>query len=111
MTNGQLLPLLVMVSCADREEARRIGQALVEEKLAACVHLRPHEAIYRWNGQVEQASEYMLLAKTMPHCYAALQARISALHSYDVPAIAAVAVAVGSQPFLDWIGESVLPPS
>ena len=95
--------LLVLVTCADAGEARRIGTVLVEERLAACVHLRPHEAIYRWQGRIEHAPEYTLLAKTTRGRYAALQARVVALHTYDLPGIVAVKVEAGSAEFLAWI--------
>jgi periplasmic divalent cation tolerance protein len=99
--------LIVLVTCADLAEARRIGRALVEANLAACVHLRPHEAIYRWQGTIEQAEEYALLAKTTRAGFAALQARVLALHSYDLPAIIALPVVAGHAPFLAWLEEAV----
>ena len=102
--------LLVLITCADRDEAVRIGHALVEERLAACVHLRPHEAIYRWQGRVEQAPEYTLLAKTTAAGYPALQARALALHSYELPGIVAIHVAAGLPDFLAWIADSTIVP-
>jgi len=95
--------LLVLITCADAAEARRIGTALVEEHLAACVHLRPHEAIYRWQGQIEIQPEYTLLAKTVQARFAALQARVLDLHSYELPGIVAVKAGAGLPAFLDWI--------
>jgi periplasmic divalent cation tolerance protein len=95
--------LLVLITCGDIAEARRIGTALVEERLAACVHVRPHEAIYRWQGRVEQQAEFTLLAKTVRGRYAALEARVAALHSYEVPGIVSVAVEAGSAAFLAWV--------
>ena len=66
--------LFVYVTCADLDEARRIGRALVEERLAACVNIRPHETIYRWQGSVEQGTEAGMLAKTTAASYPALEA-------------------------------------
>ena len=101
--------LLAYITCADAAEARRIAQALVTERLAACVHLRPHEAVYMWEGRLEQSAEYGLIAKTTRQGFAALAARVVALHSYDLPGIVAVAAADGHAPFLAWIGESTTP--
>ena len=85
--------VLILVSCADCHEAARIGRALVERRLAACVHLRPHSTIYRWRGQVEEASETGLLIKTVAHRAEAAMACIRAMHSYEVPAIIVVSAA------------------
>lgn len=101
--------LLILITCASQDEARRIGTALVEESLAACVHIRPHEAIYRWQGRTECAPEYTLLAKTVAGRYAALQARVLQLHSYDLPCIVAVKVEQGLPPFLDWVADNTAP--
>ena len=99
--------LLAYVTCADLDEARRIGRVLVEEGLAACVNLRAHEAIYRWQGAVEQGPEAALLAKTTRAAYPALEARVRALHSYAVPCIVAWTPDAGLPGFLDWIAASV----
>jgi periplasmic divalent cation tolerance protein len=101
--------LLVLITCADEAEARRIGRALVEARLAACVHLRPHAAIYRWQGSIEEAAEYSLLAKTTATRFAALQQAVLALHSYDLPAILALPVISGHTPFLDWVAAETAP--
>ena len=101
--------IVVYVTCADLDEARRIGRALVVEGLAACVNLRPHETIYRWQGNVEQAPEAALLAKTTRAAYPALAARVRALHSYTLPCIVAWTLAEGLPDYLDWIAAAVTP--
>ena len=101
--------LLVLITCANEAEARRIGRALVEARLAACVHLRPHAAIYRWQGSIEEAAEYSLFAKTTATRFAALQQAVLALHSYDLPAILALPVISGHTPFLDWVAAETAP--
>ncbi len=95
--------LAVYVTCADLDEARRIGRALVEERLAACVNTRSHETIYRWQGAIEQGPEIGLLAKTTTGAYPALEARVRALHSYTVPCIVAWPFAAGLPAYLDWV--------
>jgi periplasmic divalent cation tolerance protein len=99
--------LILYVTCADLAEARRIGRALVEERLAACVNIRPHETIYRWHGAIEEGSEVGMLVKTTLAAGAAAEARIVALHSYSVPGILAFTPSGGLPAFLAWIGESV----
>jgi periplasmic divalent cation tolerance protein len=100
--------LLVRVACADQTEARRIGHLLIQERLAACVHLHPHEAIYRWNGAIETAPEYTLLAKTTQAAFPRLRDRILQVHSYELPAILAVPIAHANPPFLDWVEAEVM---
>jgi periplasmic divalent cation tolerance protein len=99
--------LFVYVTCADADEARRIGRVLVEERLAACVNIRPHEAIYRWEDAVETTTEALMLAKTTRAGYDALAARVRALHSYALPCIAAWSPERGLGAYFDWIAESV----
>ncbi|MEJ0045545.1 MAG: divalent-cation tolerance protein CutA [Rhodospirillales bacterium] len=94
---------LVLITCADEAEARHIGRALVEARLAACVHLRPHTAIYRWQGRIEEAAEYTLLAKTVAAHFPALRDAVLALHSYDLPAIVAVPVSEANAAFVAWV--------
>lgn len=101
--------VLAHITCADTAQARRIGRALVEQHLAACVHIYPHEAIYRWQGSIEQAPECTLLAKTTAACFGALQQTVLALHSYDLPAILAIPVAGGHAPFLAWVAAATRP--
>jgi periplasmic divalent cation tolerance protein len=99
--------LILYVTCADLAEARRIGRALVEEGLAACVNIRPHETIYRWQGAIEEGSEAGMLVKTTAAAGPAAEARIVALHSYRVPGILAFTPTGGLPAFLAWIGETV----
>jgi len=101
--------IMVLIACADEAEARRIGHALVAARLAACVHLRPHTAIYRWQGSIEEAAEYSLLAKTTAARFAALREAVLALHSYELPAIVALPVCDGHTPFLAWVAAETAP--
>ncbi len=79
---------LVYVTTKDREEARIIGTALIEEKLAACANiLDGMESIYRWEGKVETGKESVLILKTTYNNITKLTRRIKELRSYDVPAI------------------------
>ena len=101
--------VLLYVTCADLDEARRIGRCLVEERLAACVNLRAHETIYRWQEAVEAGPEAALLVKTTQVAAAAAEARNRALHSYSLPGILRFAPSGGLPDFLRWIAESVGP--
>jgi periplasmic divalent cation tolerance protein len=98
--------MILLCTCASREEARRIAEALVEERLAACVTvLPPVESIYRWQGKVERAEELQILVKSTSEKFPALSQRITELHSYDTPEILAVPIAEGSARYLAWLHE------
>ncbi len=98
--------VFVYVTAGDAEEARRIGRAVVEERLAACANIIPGMAsIYWWDGAVQEGSEAVLILKTAAERLAALIPRIKALHSYDCPAIEALPVAAAFQPYADWVAQ------
>jgi periplasmic divalent cation tolerance protein len=99
---------IVLTTTANPEEAARLGRALVEERLAACATLIPAvQSIYRWKGEVETATETLLLLKTGPEQLAALEARLLKLHSYETPEFLVLGVEAASQPYLDWLQESL----
>ncbi|MFY9855619.1 MAG: divalent-cation tolerance protein CutA [Terracidiphilus sp.] len=99
---------IVLTTAANPDEAARLGRTLVEERLAACATLIPGvESIYRWQGKVETTAETLLLLKTGPDQLAALEARLRELHSYETPEFLALDVDVVSQPYLDWLQESL----
>jgi periplasmic divalent cation tolerance protein len=100
--------VLVYVTCADREEARRIGQELVRARLAACVNVFSDvESFFHWEGKLEQAAETVMVAKTtrgrVPEVVAAIRAR----HSYSVPAILVLPVIDGNPAFISWVVDEV----
>ncbi len=98
---------LVLVMAGGEDEAGKIAQALVEERLAACVNIvGPAHSIYRWRGTIENASEYMLVIKTHARHFPKLERRVGELHSYEVPEIIAMPLAAGSKAYLEWLAES-----
>lgn len=100
----------IYITASNREEARHIGQTLVEEKLAACVNLlAPMESIYVWKGALQHDEEVVLIAKTTGTAVPSLTQRVKELHSYEVPCILSIPVALdeGNEDFLAWIGEQV----
>ncbi len=100
---------LVYMTAGSAEEARRIGRALVEERLAACVNvIDGMTSIYRWEGKVQNENEAVLIAKTRDGLLAALTERVKALHSYDCPCVVGLKVSAGNQQFLDWIGQQTM---
>ncbi|MBC7988119.1 MAG: divalent-cation tolerance protein CutA [Luteimonas sp.] len=98
--------LVCLCTCPDAEIATRIADALVSERLAACVNIMPGmRSVYRWQDRVEHVDETQLLIKTARERCDALVARIVELHPYELPEVIAVEVAGGLAAYLDWIGE------
>jgi periplasmic divalent cation tolerance protein len=92
---------------ADSAEAQRIGTAIVEEQLAACVNiLGPCRSIYRWEGAIEGATETPALFKTTLDKADALIERVKALHSYSIPAIVVWPIERLSTDYADWVEAS-----
>jgi periplasmic divalent cation tolerance protein len=99
---------IVLTTAANPEEAARLGRTLIEERLAACATLIPGaQSIYRWQGEVESATETLLLIKTGLEQLAALEARLHELHSYQVPEFLVFKIDAVSQPYLDWLQASL----
>ena len=92
---------------ANAEEAARIGQAMVEERLAACVNIfGPVHSIYRWQGKIEEAQEVAALFKSTDAAADRLIARIAELHSYDVPCVESWPIDKVLRVYADWVEDS-----
>ena len=94
---------------ANAEEAERIGRAVIEERLAACINiLPPIRSIYRWKGRIETADEVAAILKTHHWRADALIARIAELHSYDVPCIVSWPIDKILGSYADWVEDTVI---
>ncbi len=98
--------ILVLTTAGSAEEARRLANALVERRLAACVNIVPQiESVYRWEGAVQQSAEWLLVIKTTGEAFARVRDAIKELHSYELPECIAVAIDEGTPEYLRWIGD------
>jgi periplasmic divalent cation tolerance protein len=83
---------------------------LVDRRLVACVQIvGPIESIYRWQGKVETAREWLCLIKTTRAGFRAVAATVETLHPYDTPELVALPIAAGSPRYLEWLTASVSP--
>jgi periplasmic divalent cation tolerance protein len=103
MTNARI----VLTTTGSQEEADKIAHALVERRLAACVNIVPQiKSVYRWQGKVETATEWLLLIKTQAGLFERVRAAVKELHSYDLPECLMLEVTAGSQEYLNWVAKN-----
>ena len=99
---------IVLTTAGSQEEARKIAHALVERRLAACVNIVPQiESVYRWQGKLESATEWLLIIKTQASAFERVRDAVKELHSYDLPECVMLEVAEGSKKYLDWIAGNI----
>lgn len=95
---------LVISNAPDHETAKRIAHVLVEERLAACVNIMPAcQSVYRWQGEIEEATEVPMFIKTSEARLARMQARLKELHPHEVPEMLAIKPQAGWPAYLDWV--------
>ena len=95
--------IAVVTTLSSREQAQTMGRALVERRLAACAQIDTIESLYVWNGALQHEPEFRLLLKTLASRYEGVAAAIRALHSYELPAIHAVALDPIDPAYARWI--------
>ena len=109
MDNGDQ-PVLMYRTFAKLDDAKRVGDALVAGRLAACVNIVPGvQSIYAWQGTVQQDQECLLYIKTRAERYAALEEALRRHHPYELPEIVAVPVDSGLPGYLHWVVQETRP--
>ena len=99
---GQVL--VILVTAINQEEAIRIGEGMVNAKLAACANIIPGiQSIYRWEGKVVKTQEVLLILKSTKPRYRALEKAIKAMHTYETPEIIALPVKEGLDQYIGWV--------
>lgn len=96
--------IVVVTNMPDLDTAKALARRLVGEGLAACVNILPGvQSIYRWQGQLEEASEVTVLVKTMRSRYETLEEAIRTSHPYDLPEVIVLPIAAGLPAYLAWL--------
>jgi len=96
---------VIILSTAGEKEAKGIAQALVMQRLAACVNITRVESVYQWEGALCEDREQLLIIKTVRGQVDAVLREIRSLHSYELPEMIVVPVAGGYPPYLQWLAE------
>ena len=99
---------VALSTAGSAQEAREVATGLVEGGLAACVNIVPGvESIYRWQGELCQDTEWLLVIKTCASRLVELESRLRELHSYDTPELIVLEITAGSRPYLEWLAALV----
>jgi len=96
--------IVVIVTTASKQEAERIAELLINERLIACANIiGPVSSIFHWSGKIEHTEEYLMLLKSRKSLFDNLAETVKALHSYEVPEILVLPVIGGSEAYLNWL--------
>jgi len=99
---------VVLMTAPDVSTARELARRLIEERLAACVNIVPGlVSVFRWEGEVQEESEVLLVLKTTAMGVPVLVERAATLHPYDVPEVLALSVGESNAPYRDWVHSEV----
>jgi len=99
---------MVYMTAGNLDEASRIAKTLIKKQLAACVNIIDGmRSVYEWEGNIQEAQEVVMIAKTHADCLPALEKAVKGMHSYDCPCIVGVDVTGGNNAFLDWVRAQV----
>ncbi len=100
--------IVVLSTCANEADASRVGRALVEARLAACVSIVPKlRSFYHWQGALETSEEVLLLIKTSRELFPQLKLELEKIHPYELPEMLALPVVEGAENYLNWIDSSL----
>ena len=97
--------ITLFLTCANEEEAEKIANKLLEEKLAACVKVTDVRSDYLWKGQKQHGNEVLLIIDSVADKFDAIEAAVKEIHSYDVFVLTAYPVARASAGVEDWVKE------
>jgi len=101
-----MIPIIIQTTCANKKEAKKIANVLVEKKLAACIQISNVESIYMWKNKICKDKEKLLYIKTKKENFEKIKRKIKELHSYDLPEIIAIEITNISDEYKKFIGEN-----
>ncbi len=99
--------ILIQISAGSNEEAEKIANLLLQEKLAACIQLLPVTSCFNWDNKQQMENEYLLQVKTSAVLFKKIEAAVTAIHSYEVPEILGLPVMFCNKPYENWLKKEV----
>ena len=97
---------VILITVPSDEVGEKIAVSLLEQNLAACVNILPAiNSLYMWKGQAHHDQEILLVVKSRAELFEKIVPAVKRIHPYEVPEIIALPILMGSQSYLDWIGE------
>ncbi len=97
----------VYITFANEAEARNIGNALLKDRLVACINIFPVKSSYWWHDTIKDSQEFVLIAKTKQEKFDRIKDVVRSMHSYETPAILAFRVAAGDKDYIEWVNKEV----
>jgi len=97
--------VIVITTMDSTEKAGWLGRAMIEMRLAACVHMMPVASVYRWKGEIKTSEEYRILAKTRADLADSLVEFIKEHHPYEVPEIIVTPILSGHKSYFQWLSD------
>lgn len=98
--------ILILCTCPEGNVAADMAEALVADRIAACVNIIPGlSSWFRWRGQIDRADELLLIIKTTHDHYHDVEKKIRSMHPYELPEIIAVPITQGLADYLNWIDQ------
>jgi uncharacterized protein involved in tolerance to divalent cations len=105
-----ILGLVVLVTTSGEEEAQRLAQLLLEQRVIACANVIPRvSSLFHWQDRLEAAEESLMVIKTTSEALGAVISTVRQHHSYEVPEIIALPIVAGSDAYLAWLAREVQP--
>jgi len=102
--------IVVLCTCAALEDGERMARALLDARLAACVSVLPGvKSYYHWKGELESASECLLVIKSSGALFGELRKTIEEMHAYEIPEVLALPVVDGAPNYLEWMSANLRP--
>ncbi len=102
--------IVIFVTAKDIQEAEKITQALLDERLIACGNIvNPVTSFFHWVGKIEKAEECLIVMKSRADLFSQVAERVKRLHSYEVPEVLALPIVDASKAYLDWMSVVLKP--
>lgn len=100
--------VVILITCANRREGKRIARHLVKQRLVACVNIIGKiNSVFWWQKKIDSASEVLLIAKSKKSLMPKIIRQVRSLHSYQVPEVIALPILAGNKDYINWINDSV----